>query len=241
MEEGESAKSVSRRCALGPVEVAQLELGRADLNSDELAEVVAAYAVPRLVFPEFRSQVRVDLAAGSVSVHVSDTVVEETAADRTLLVYFELIFGPSHMSPTTAIPFTALDLDVLRVVLASRRNDVTRHLELLVGPIEEPSILPRRITQGVLVVLAAAAISAGVMALLQAQHSTATKAPPVVSSAPPSPAVTRGAAVAGAQVVPVVPAGAPIEPQIIDALVIASNPSLANPPGTPIDLAKGPK
>jgi hypothetical protein len=139
MEEGESAKSVSRRCSLGPVEVAQLELGRADLNADELAEVVGAYAVPRVVFPEFRSQVQVDLAAGSVSIHVSDTPVEETAADRTLLVYFELIFGPSHMSPTTAIPFTALDLDVLRVVLSSRADEVTKHLESMVGSFEEPS------------------------------------------------------------------------------------------------------
>ena len=199
------------------------------MNLDELAEVVAAYAVPRLVFPEFRSQVRVDLAAGSVSVHISDTPVEETAADRTLLVYFELIFGPSHMSPTTAIPFTALDLDVLRVVLASRRDEVTRHLELLVGPIEESSsVLPRRITQGVLVVLAAAAISAGVVALVQAQHSTATKAPPIVSSAAPSPAVID-------------PAGASIKPQILDALVIERDPSLAISPGTAIDLAKGPK
>ena len=229
LEEGESAKSVSRRCPQGPVEIAQLEHGRADLNADELAEVVAAYAVPRVVFPEFRSQVRVDLAAGSVSIHVSETPVEETAADRTLLVYFELIYGPSHMSPTTAIPFTALDLDVLRVVLASRREEVTRHLELLVGPIEEaPSVLPRRITQGVLVVLAAAAVSAGVVALLQSQHSTATKAPPVVSSAPASPVV-------------IAPAGVIIQPQIAEALVIERNPSPATTPGTAIDLAKGPK
>jgi hypothetical protein len=193
-----------------------------------LAEVVAAYAVPRVVFPEFRSEVRVDLAAGSVSVHISDTPVEETAADRTLLVYFELIFGPGHMSPTTAIPFTALDLDVLRVVLASRRNEVTRHLELLVGPTDEPSLLPRRITKGVLVVLAAAAISAGVTALIDAQHSTGTKAPPIVSSALPAP---------------VAPAPAPtvIEPQIIDALVIERGPSIPNPAGTPVDNAKGPK
>ena len=227
MEEGESAKSVSRRCALGPVEVAQLELGRADLNSDELAEVVGAYAVPRVVFPEFRSLVNVDLAAGSVSVTLSDTAVEETAADRTLLVYFELIFGPSKMSPTTAIPFTALDLDVLRVVLASRRNEVTRHLELLVGPPEEPSVLPRRIAQGVVVVLAAAAIAAGVIALVDAQSSTATKVPPVVSSsAPPPPAV-------------IAPAGAPIKTEILDALVIVREPSLVTT--TPIDLAKGPQ
>jgi hypothetical protein len=226
MEEGESAKSVSRRCALGPVEVAQLELGRADLNSDELAEVVAAYAVPRVIFPEFHSVVKVDLAAGSVSITVSDTPVGETAADRTLLVYFELIFGPSKMSPTTAIPFTALDLDVLRVVLASRRNEVTRHLELLVGPPEEPSVLPRRIAQGVVVVLAAAAIAAGVIALVDAQSSTATKVPPVVSSAPSPPAA-------------IAPAGAPIKTEILDALVIVREPSLVTT--TPIDLAKGPQ
>ncbi|MEP6660348.1 MAG: hypothetical protein ABJD24_10575 [Acidimicrobiales bacterium] len=217
---------MSRRCALGPVEVAQLELGRADLNSDELAEVVAAYAVPRVVFPEFRSLVKVDLAAGSVSVTVSDTAVEETAADRTLLVYFELIFGPSKMSPTTAIPFTALDLDVLRVVLASRRNEVTRHLELLVGPPLEPSVSPRRIAHGVVVVLAAASIAAGVISLIDAQNNTATKAPPVVGSAPPSPAV-------------IAPAGAPIQTEILDPLVIVRDPSLI--PGTPIDLAKGPR
>jgi hypothetical protein len=231
MEEGESAKSVARRCALGPVQVAQLELGRADLNADELSEVVAAYAVPRLVFPEFRSQVRVDLAAGSVSIHVTDTPVAETAADRTLLVYFELIFGPSHMLPTTAIPFTALDLDVLRVVLASRRNEVTRHLEFLVGPSEESSVVPRRIMQGAVLVLAAAAISAGVMALIDAKHTTGTKVPPIASSAPPAPV----------PLAPVAPAAAFIEPQIIDALAIVRVPSIPNPAGTPVDNAKGPK
>jgi hypothetical protein len=202
-------------------------LGRADLNSDELAEVVAAYGVPRVVFPEFRSQVLVDLAAGSVSVTVSDTVVEETAADRTLLVYFELIFGPSKMSPTTAIPFTALDLDVLRVVLASRRTEVTRHLELLLSPSEAPSVVPRRIAQGVAAVLAAAAIAAGVITLIDAQQSTGTKAPPIVSSAPLAPAV----------IAPV----AAIQPEIIDALVIVRDTGPVVSSGTPIDLTKGPQ
>jgi len=41
---GESAKSMSRRCAIGVVKIAQIELGRADLSVDELVDVIDAYA-----------------------------------------------------------------------------------------------------------------------------------------------------------------------------------------------------
>ena len=187
---------------------------------------MAAYAVPRLVFPEFHSLVKVDLAAGSVSITVSDTAVEETAADRTLLVYFELIFGPSKMSPTTAIPFTALDLDVLRVVLASRRNEVTRHLELLVGPPEEPSVVPRRIAAG----CGDCPGRGGDCGrrhrvgrrTAQHRHQSSTRR-------------EQRTFVSGR----VAPAGAPIKTEILDALAIVREPSLVTT--TPIDLAKGPQ
>jgi len=68
IESGESAKTVSHRCSLGVVEIAQMELGLADLDADQLAEAVAAYAVPRALFPPSRCEVRVDLTAGSISV-----------------------------------------------------------------------------------------------------------------------------------------------------------------------------
>ena len=131
------------------------------------------------------------------------------------------------MSPTTAIPFTALDLDVLRVVLASRRERGTRHLELLVGPPEEPSPLCRGASrQGVVIVLAAAAIAAGVIALVDAQHSTATKAPPVVSSAPSSPAT-------------IAPPARRSRRKSSTRWRSCVEPSLVTT--TPIDLAKGPQ
>ena len=82
---GETVKTVSRRCALGPVQIAQLELGRADLTADELADVVGAYAVPRVLFPTGHCEIAVDLAAGTVSVLRSAaevaTLLETLAGD----------------------------------------------------------------------------------------------------------------------------------------------------------------
>jgi len=48
--------------------------------------------------------------------------IAEMSADRTVLGYLELIFASTAMSPTASVPFTALDLGVLRVVLSSRRK-----------------------------------------------------------------------------------------------------------------------
>ena len=208
---GESVKTVTRRCALGPVEIAQLELGRADLSADQLADAVAAYAVPRVIFPTGHSLVQVDLVAGLVSVHHAKTVVDETPADRTLLGYFELIFGASGLSPSTAIPFTALDLDVLRVVLSSRRNEVTEHLQFLVGPIEEPTVVPGRVMRGAMMAMASAAV---IMAAVIASHNGGSSSPEIVV--------------------------APIGVQILDALVItrADAPSVTNPDGTPVEPSK---
>ena len=70
---GESAKAVSRRCSLGVVEIAQFELGRAELDIDRLAEAIDAYAVARVAFPEGHCEVQVDLGAGSVSVLTRST------------------------------------------------------------------------------------------------------------------------------------------------------------------------
>jgi hypothetical protein len=228
-EVGESVKAVSRRCSLGTVEIAQLELGRADLSTEELADAIGAYAVPRFVFPESRSRVRVDLVGGSVSVRIADSDIAETSADCTLLGYFELIFAAGKMAPDTAIPFTALDLAVLRVLLSSRRDDVTRHLEILVGPPESTAVLPGRLRQRALLALTAVLAFGG----------TAFAISSLVSSSQ-TPAV-------------------PIPTQIIDAVVItradtgrpvsggpaqsSSNSELgvANPGGKPIELSKDAK
>lgn len=182
-ESGETAKSLSRRCSLGVVQIAQLELGRAELGIDQLADAVAAYAVPRRIFPPRRCEVRVDLLAGMVSVDITDTEVVETAADRILLAYFELIFTERSMAPTTAIPFTDLDLDVLRVVLSSRRREVSEHLHRIAGPFDEPLVLPRVVTRrtarsALLVFAAAATTLAGVAAVRQ---STSSSVRPVVT------------------------------------------------------------
>jgi len=193
IEERETTKTVSRRCALGAVELAQLELGRADLTADQLADAMAAYAVPRRIFPVDRSAVRVDLAGGTVSVQITEQPVEETAADRTLLGYFELIFAAHPMSPNTAIPFTTLDLDVLRIALSSRRNEVSRYLERLVGPLEEPPA-SRRVARSSLLVLAVAVAS---LASGIAGHEVAANRPATA-----------------------VAVDVPIQTQIIDAVVI---------------------
>ena len=193
IEERETTKTVRRRCALGPVELAQLELGRADLTPDQVADAVAAYAVPRRIFPVDHSQVRVDLAAGTVSVQITEESAAETPVDRTLLGYFELIFAAHPMAPNTAIPFTTLDLGVLRIVLSSRRNEVSRYLERLVGPLEEP-VASRHVARSSLVILAVvvASLASGI-----AGHAVAANHPATA-----------------------VAVETPIETQIIDAVVI---------------------
>jgi hypothetical protein len=193
IEERETTKTVSRRCALGPVELAQLELGRADLTADQMADAVAAYAVPRRIFPVGRSQVRVDLAGGTVSVQITEKSVDETPADRTLLGYFELIFAAHPMAPNTAIPFTTLDLGVLRIALSSRRTEVSRYLEHLVGPLDEAPV-SRRLARSSLVILAVAVAS---LASGIAGHEVAANRPATA-----------------------VAVEVPIETQIIDAVVI---------------------
>ena len=180
-ESGESAKTVSRRCSLGIVEIAQVELGRADLDIDRLADAIDAYAVARVVFPEGHCQVHVDLVAGTVSVLRADREVEERPADRILLAYFEMVFAAHPMSPETPIPFTDLDLDVLRIVLSSRRSEVTEYLHRLVGPLDESLDLiapPRRTTRNALLVLAAVATTLGVTGVIYAR--TASSGPAVV-------------------------------------------------------------
>jgi hypothetical protein len=181
-EAGESAKTVSRRCSLGVVEIAQVELGRAELGIDELADAVAAYAVPRALFPVGCCHVNVDLSAGTVAVHIKDTAADETTADRVLLTYFELLFTARSMAPATAVPFTDLDLDVLRVILASRRREVSEHLVRIVGPFDEPMALPevvtRRTARNAIIVLAAAAATFAVAVL---PHTGSSKQPVAVA------------------------------------------------------------
>ena len=180
-ESGESAKTVSRRCSLGIVEIAQIELGRADLDVDQLADAIDAYAVARVLFPEGHCQVHVDLIAGTVSVLTVDSEVEERSADRILLAYFEMVFAARAMSPDMPVLFTDLDLDVLRVVLSSRRSEVTEYLHRLVGPLDESlelSAPPRRTARNALLVLAAAATTLAVLGAVYAR--TASGGPAVV-------------------------------------------------------------
>ncbi|MEO8692305.1 MAG: hypothetical protein ABI658_02250 [Acidimicrobiales bacterium] len=198
----ESATTVSRRSGLGAVDIARFEHGRADLSADQLAGAVDAYSVPRVILPEGRCRVKVDLVGGLVSVQVADEIVEESPADRILLVYLELIFAAGDLPPTTAIPFTELDLDVLRTVLSSRTDAVTKHLDSIVGPIEEfsiqampsvqliSSVHPRSSVRSAVLVLAA---SVTALAAVIAVHDSVSSRQTVV---------------------------APIETQIIDAVVL---------------------
>ena len=192
-EADESAKMVSRRSGLGIVQITQLELGRSELNADEMADAINAYAVPRSIYPQNHCQVSVDLATGSITVDVVENAVEEASADRTLLTYLELA---ANAAPAAAIPFTSLDLDVLRIVLASRRDEVTEHLQRIVGPISvdesttEPSAPTRHRVRGAALIAAAAATA--LSGFVVVRDATTSRQPPV----------------------------APIEVQIIDALVI---------------------
>ena len=181
-ESGESAKTVSRRCSLGVVEIAQVELGRAELDVERLVEAIDAYGVARVVFPEGHCQVHVDLVAGTVSVLAADSAVEERPADRILLAYFEMVFAAHPMSPETPIPFTDLDLDVLRVVLSSRRNEVTEHLRRMVGPLDESLELiapTRRTARSAMVLLAAASAMAAIIAVPYVASSNSPPAVPI--------------------------------------------------------------
>jgi hypothetical protein len=179
-EAGESAKAVSRRCSLGVVEIAQVELGRADLDLDQMADAIDAYLVARVVFPKGHCQVHVDLVAGTVSVLTSDSTIQESPADRVLLAYFEMVFAARSLPCDTPIPFTDLDLDVLRIVLSSRRTEVTDYLHRMVGPFDESleSIAPtRRTARSALVLLAAASAMAAIIAL---PYVASSNSPPVV-------------------------------------------------------------
>jgi hypothetical protein len=179
IEAGESAKTVSRRCSLGVVEIAQIELGRAELDVDRLADAIDAYAVARVVFPLGHCQVQVDLVAGTVSVLTADTEVEERPADRILLAYFEMVFALHPMAPHTPISFTDLDLDVLRIVLSSRRNEVTEYLHRMVGPLDESLELiapTRRTARRAMVLLTAASAMAAIVAL---PYVASSNSPPV--------------------------------------------------------------
>jgi len=176
---GETAKAVSRRCSLGVVEIAQVELGRAELDIDRLAEAIDAYAVARVAFPEGHCQVHVDLVAGTVAVLPTDSAIEERPADRILLAYFEMVFAAHPMSAETPIPFTDLDLDVLRIVLSSRRSEVTEYLHRMVGPLDASFELiapTRRTARRVIEVLAIASAMAATFAL---PYLASSSAPPV--------------------------------------------------------------
>ena len=191
----ESAKTVSRRSGLGIVQITQLELGRSELNADEMADAVNAYAVPREAFPQNHCEVDVDLSTGSLTVAVVDHAVDETSADRTLLTYLELA---ATATPSATIPFTSLDLDVLRIVLASRRDAVTEHLQRIVGPIgedseaqaDEPAAPTHHRVKGAALVVAAFATALSGFVIVR--DATTTRQPAVP----------------------------PVEVQIIDALVI---------------------
>jgi hypothetical protein len=179
----ESAKTVSRRSGLGIVQITQLELGRSELNADEMADAVNAYAVPRHTFPQNQCEVSVDLSTGSLTVTVVDQPIVESSADRTLLTYLELA---GTASPAEAIPFTSLDLDVLRIVLASRRDAVTEHLQRIVGPIgddadaNEPSAPTRHRLKGAALVVAAAATAlSGYVVVRDATSTDQPAVPPV--------------------------------------------------------------
>lgn len=179
----ESAKTVSRRSGLGIVQITQLELGRSELNADEMADAVNAYAVPRETFPQNHCDVSVDLSTGSLTVTVVDQPIVESSADRTLLTYLELA---GTASPAEAIPFTSLDLDVLRIVLASRRDAVTEHLQRIVGPIgddadaNEPSAPTRHRLKGAALVVAAAATAlSGYVVVRDATSTDQPAVPPV--------------------------------------------------------------
>jgi hypothetical protein len=179
----ESAKTVSRRSGLGIVQITQLELGRSELNADEMADAVNAYAVPRETYPQNHCAVSVDLSTGSLTVTVVDQPIVESSADRTLLTYLELA---GTASPAEAIPFTSLDLDVLRIVLASRRDAVTEHLQRIVGPIDddaeatEPSTPTRHRLKGAALVVAAAATAlSGYVVVRDATSTDQPAVPPV--------------------------------------------------------------
>jgi hypothetical protein len=158
-----------------------------------MADAVNAYAVPRETFPQNRCDVDVDLSTGSLTVAIVDNAVDESSADRTLLTYLELT---GSALPAESIPFTALDLDVLRIVLASRRDAVTEHLQKIVGPIgddestDEAVTPPRHRVKGAALIFAALATALSGFVVVRDATTTRQPAPP------------------------------PVEVQIIDALVI---------------------
>ena len=161
---GEPLDAVSSRCGMEPGQIDRLEMGQAELSAQQLAEAIGAFTVPRRMFPEGRSRVRADLANGRVSVDIVAEQAPETPLDRTVLSYLELVFEAGELPAASSLPFTALDLDVLRVVLSSHRNEVVEHLEQLLNSDDTtPGQHPHR-RRLVTTALAACGL-AGVMAL----------------------------------------------------------------------------
>jgi hypothetical protein len=213
IEEGGSVEAVSDSAGVDPSEIVRLEQGTADLTPDEIAVVIDGYRVPRRHLPENRSRVIVDLTNGTLSVVATDAAVPETASDRTVLSYLELLCAARRLSPATPVPLTTLDLGILRHVLASRRDEVEAHLErLLEGSIDTGDQRANRRLAPIVGLLSAAAACGVLVVIGSASHRGGPSSTPFGGSA------TTVAAVRPAVTTPaLVPVASPVAPVIVAA------------------------
>ncbi len=243
---GESIRTVSRRCALAPADIALVELDRADIDNEQLAAVVRAYDVPRTRFPVDLSQLVVDLVSGGVSVRPRLVPVEESSTDALLLVYLELLFASKDLPATTDLTFTSLDLDLVRLMLSSRSEEVSARLDELILPVRPTSPLQRPSTAKTYLVGAAAATVALLITI--AIGSPRTTSRPSALGPDPIVATVLGAETEAPQIDPRNPAASdpagvavPIEIKIIDPLVVTRLPDGSTTSGdssTPVEPPK---
>ncbi len=234
MSSGESMRAVSRRCAVAPADIAQVELGRADLDNDALAAVVHAYAVPRIRFPVHHSQVVVDLVSGGVAVRQRSRSVDESPTEAILLIYLELLYAYRELAAGTEVTITSLDLDLVRLMLSTHQAAVAARIDDLVRPIVPPlvpMIVIRRpsSTTTLLVGAAAATVALAIAIGLGSPRTSMGRGAPQSDSDPI--AVVQGTTVSQSSTVPPDPttteaplAAAPIEVKIIDPLIVTRLP-----------------
>ena len=218
----ESMRAVSRRCELAPADIAQVELGRADLGHEALAAVVRAYAVPRTRFPVNRSEVLVDVLTGAVAVRPSQRSVDESSTDAVLLVYLELLYAKRDLDAGIEVTITSLDLDLVRLMLSTRTAEVEARIGGLVLPVR-PVALKRRRSNLATFFVGAGAMTA-TLAVLFALGSARTSINRVETRSPNLPiALVEGTVVVRPEpTLPIVVA--PIEVEIIDPLVLTRQP-----------------
>jgi hypothetical protein len=150
-----------------------------------------------------------------------------------LLTYLELLYESKNLAAGAEVTFTSLDLDLVRLMLASHKDEVSARIDDLVLPVRPVSPLRRPAPATTLLVGAAAATVALLVAIAVGQARTSVD-PAAISSGEPvvvvQPQTGTASPGAPAEIDPRNPAAEPgggaavIPVKIIDPLVVTRQP-----------------